>query len=432
MKNASGQYTAPTPVDVASALAYATQQPNGTHQLNFNGVGPHVYNPSTYSYLLTPTTGWSPAKGETMSQFVNYVLTLGQQAAPTFGYASLGLSLEQYGINAVTTNVPGAVAPTAAEKAAYSCGDLTPSEVAAGQTTPTCGMVNQTAAPPKPNSGTATGGRRSRAVPWRRTGREPGLTRGSRCPERPDCPIPVATRCHSPSSACCWWRWGGSDGASSSAPDRGRPDEQPDQRAPDGVGRRRSGPRGLGRAGRSLRARRTLRPRPPTPSRGGWRRPGAGHGQIAPRRRRGTGSRIRFVHRCGQRCRHRGFRRHRAEHLRRRLRGHRAEADRRRGGHGQGQWALLCLRAVCRGAGGGGDPRPEQHLLGQPHHQLDPVLPAHSADADPVERHLRIRRVEPAAQLGGCTDPVLHPGNNRRCRPDFSVGQSRSDHGELP
>ena len=46
-----------------------------------------------------------------MSQFVDYVLTLGQKSAPSFGYASLGLSLEQYGINAVQKNVPGAVRP---------------------------------------------------------------------------------------------------------------------------------------------------------------------------------------------------------------------------------------------------------------------------------------------------------------------------------
>ena len=156
VKNASGDYTAPTPVDVASALAYATQLPNGTHQLNFGGVGPHVYNPSTYSYLLTPTTGWSPSKGDTMSQFVDYVLTLGQQVAPSFGYASLGLSLEQYGINEVQKYVPGAVPTTAAEQAAYSCGDLTPSEVAAGQTTPTCGVVLATAAGGA-NAGSATG-----------------------------------------------------------------------------------------------------------------------------------------------------------------------------------------------------------------------------------------------------------------------------------
>jgi ABC-type phosphate transport system substrate-binding protein len=153
VQNATGQFTQPTPVDVASALAYATQLPDGTHRLDFAGAGPHVYNPSTYSYLLTPTTGWNPQKGAVMSGFVNYVLTLGQQGAPRIGYATLGLSLERYGIDAVTRNVPGAVAPTAAESAGYSCGDLTPSEVAAGQTTPTCGVTNATAAPPAANAG---------------------------------------------------------------------------------------------------------------------------------------------------------------------------------------------------------------------------------------------------------------------------------------
>ena len=152
VENASGKFTLPTPVDVASALAYATQQSNGTHVLNFNGLGPNVYNPSTYSYLLTPTTGWSSGKGDTMSQFVNYVLTLGQQAAPKAGYATLGLSLERYGIDQVIANVPGAVDPTAAESAAYSCGDLTPTEVQAGQTTPTCGVTNGTPPPPPPGA----------------------------------------------------------------------------------------------------------------------------------------------------------------------------------------------------------------------------------------------------------------------------------------
>ena len=152
VQNASGKFTMPTPVNVASALAYATQLQNGTHQLNFNGLGPNVYNPSTYSYLLTPTKGWSTAKGATMSQFVNYVLTLGQQAAPKFGYASLGLSLERYGIDQVIANVPGAVDPTAAESAAYACGDLTPTEVQAGQTTPTCGVTNGNPPPPPPGA----------------------------------------------------------------------------------------------------------------------------------------------------------------------------------------------------------------------------------------------------------------------------------------
>jgi ABC-type phosphate transport system substrate-binding protein len=159
VKNASNDYTQPTPVDVASALAYATQLANGTHQLNFNGAGPHVYNPSTYSYLLTPTQGWQSAKGAVLSGFVNYVLTLGQQLSPSFGYASLGLSLERFGITAVTADVPGAVPVTAAEQAAYACGDLTPTEVAAGQTTPTCGVTTVTVPPPPPGGvGTTSAG----------------------------------------------------------------------------------------------------------------------------------------------------------------------------------------------------------------------------------------------------------------------------------
>ena len=165
MQNASGKFTLPTPVDVASALAYATQQPNGTHVLDFNGLGPNVYNPSTYSYLLTPTTGWSSAKGAVMSNFVNFVLTLGQEQAPKFQYASLGLSLERYGIDKVIADVPGAVDPTTAEDSAYACGDLTPTEVQAGQTTPTCGVTNGTAPPAPPGAPTVptvSGGRVNR------------------------------------------------------------------------------------------------------------------------------------------------------------------------------------------------------------------------------------------------------------------------------
>jgi phosphate transport system substrate-binding protein len=163
VKNASGDYTLPKPVNVASALAYATQQPDGTHTLNFNGAGPNVYNPSTYSYLLTPSTGWASAKGATLSAFVNYVLTLGQQKAPSINYATLGLSLERYGVDTVKQNVPGAVDPTAAESAAYSCGDLTPADVQAGKTTPTCGVTNAGATQPisqtaSNSSGSGAGG----------------------------------------------------------------------------------------------------------------------------------------------------------------------------------------------------------------------------------------------------------------------------------
>ncbi len=157
VKNASGVYTQPGAVNVASALAYATQQPDGVHVLNFDGAGPKVYNPSTYSYLITPTTGWNASKGATLSAFVNYALTLGQEKAPKIGYASLGLSLEQYGVNTVTAGVPGAVAPTADEKSAYACGDFTPAEVQAGASSPTCGTTNPDNSTQPGGTGTATG-----------------------------------------------------------------------------------------------------------------------------------------------------------------------------------------------------------------------------------------------------------------------------------
>jgi phosphate transport system substrate-binding protein len=138
VENASGDFTAPTPLDVTSALAYATPLDSGLQNLNFNGLGPNVYNPSTFSYLLIPTSGWSSAKGETMSAFVNYALTLGQQIAPEFGYASLGQPLERFGINEVADDAPGAVPMTAAEQSFYTCGDLTPSDAAAGNTASAC------------------------------------------------------------------------------------------------------------------------------------------------------------------------------------------------------------------------------------------------------------------------------------------------------
>jgi ABC-type phosphate transport system substrate-binding protein len=167
VKNASGDYTQPDSLNVASALAYATQNANGTHNLNFDGQGKYVYNPSTYSYLLTPTKGWSASKGTVLSQFANYALTLGQQKATEIGYASLGLSLEQYGVNSIKSDVPGAVALTSAEQGAYQCGDLTPAEVQAGATQPTCGVINpnSTSTPGKAASGGGSSGTNNTSTP---------------------------------------------------------------------------------------------------------------------------------------------------------------------------------------------------------------------------------------------------------------------------
>ncbi len=146
VKNASGLYVQPTDINVASALAYAVQQPDGTHVLNFNGIGPNVYNPSTYSYAIAPTAGFDPAKGAVLGAFLNFSLTLGQQQASGIGYSSLGLSLERQGV-ARATAIPGDPALTNAEQEGYSCGDLTPTDVAHGDTIPTCGAINPNTLP---------------------------------------------------------------------------------------------------------------------------------------------------------------------------------------------------------------------------------------------------------------------------------------------
>jgi phosphate transport system substrate-binding protein len=147
VRNASGDFTLPTPVDATSALTYDTARPDGTIQFDFDGFGPNVYNPSTVSYLLTPTTGWSPAKGDTMSQFLDFALTLGQQEAQRSGYASLGATLENYGLDATQSDLPGAAPETSDELAVC---DLTVSEVQAGQTTPSCGSSPGTGTPEAP------------------------------------------------------------------------------------------------------------------------------------------------------------------------------------------------------------------------------------------------------------------------------------------
>jgi len=55
-----------------------------------------------------------------------------------FWLREFGSTLEHFGINEVASDVPGAVPITAAERAYYTCGDLTPADVAAGNTTLSC------------------------------------------------------------------------------------------------------------------------------------------------------------------------------------------------------------------------------------------------------------------------------------------------------
>ena len=108
-QNTSGKYTQPTAVDVASALAYATQETDGTHELNFNGRAQRV-QPLHLQLPVDQDHRRRPENGAALSGFVNYALTLGQEASPSNRLRHLGLSLERYGIDQVMADVPGAVA----------------------------------------------------------------------------------------------------------------------------------------------------------------------------------------------------------------------------------------------------------------------------------------------------------------------------------
>lgn len=118
VKNDTGAYVQPTTLGVATALSYASQQPDGTHLLNFTPGDKAAYNPSTYSYMLIPIgSGANVAKGATLTAFANYCLTIGQQEAPTLSYASIGRALIQFGLDRIKV-VPGYVPPTQAELSA--------------------------------------------------------------------------------------------------------------------------------------------------------------------------------------------------------------------------------------------------------------------------------------------------------------------------
>jgi len=107
VQNLAGQYTSPGATAVNTALAYATQDTNGTHHLKFDTTDPSAYNPSTYSYLLAPTTGFDASKGSSLAQFIDYAVTTGQNAAVPLGYAPLGPCLVAFSLDAAL-QVPGA------------------------------------------------------------------------------------------------------------------------------------------------------------------------------------------------------------------------------------------------------------------------------------------------------------------------------------
>ncbi|HEX3566585.1 MAG TPA: substrate-binding domain-containing protein, partial [Acidimicrobiales bacterium] len=140
VQNDVGAYVQPTPIAVSTALSFAQQQADGTHVLNFKPGSAAAYNPSTYSYMLVPTTGFDPSKGAALTQFADYSLTVGQSNATLLTYASIGRSLILFGLDRLKA-VPGYIAPTAAELAKIPAADVVPTHTVPVQTPPAAGNI---------------------------------------------------------------------------------------------------------------------------------------------------------------------------------------------------------------------------------------------------------------------------------------------------
>ncbi len=117
VQNAAGVFTQPDNLNVNVALGYASPQNDpatntvGTFAIAFNGGDPRAYFPSTYSYILAQTSGFSPAKGAALGQFLCYAISVGQEIAPELKYAQLSAPIVQIAINAIS-KIPGAPPPS--------------------------------------------------------------------------------------------------------------------------------------------------------------------------------------------------------------------------------------------------------------------------------------------------------------------------------
>ena len=111
VQNAAGVFTQPDEDNVTVALGYAIPNGDGTFSLRFDGPDPRAYFPSTYSYVLAQTTGWDAGKGATLSQFLCYAVSKGQEIGPQLRYARLSTVLVNLAISEIV-KIPGA--PSAA------------------------------------------------------------------------------------------------------------------------------------------------------------------------------------------------------------------------------------------------------------------------------------------------------------------------------
>ena len=107
VQNAAGAFVLPTAGAVSKALAFAVKVADGTYSLNYAGSDGAAYFPSTYSYVITQTTGAPADKGDVLGKFLCYAVTAGQDSAERLGYARLSAQLVSGAVSAIG-QIPGA------------------------------------------------------------------------------------------------------------------------------------------------------------------------------------------------------------------------------------------------------------------------------------------------------------------------------------
>lgn len=112
LKNASGAYTLPTSKNVSTALTKVTLNDDHTQNLDQVYVNPDpvTYPMSSYSYMISPTGNFDPAKGNSLGKFMIYFACEGQRKADLLGYSPIPPNLVQIVFDGVR-KVPGAPAP---------------------------------------------------------------------------------------------------------------------------------------------------------------------------------------------------------------------------------------------------------------------------------------------------------------------------------
>lgn len=166
VQNPAGNFVQPNANTVQIALSYATLNSLGTFDLNFTGSNPAAYFPSTYSYILAPTTTNATVDAgadATLAQFLCYAVGAGQQDAPRLRYAPLSQQVTQLSVAAIDSipypgGPPSKLVPNCGvggpEPAVNAPGVVTPVQIPPGQG----GTPGATTAPGVGTTTTAPGG----------------------------------------------------------------------------------------------------------------------------------------------------------------------------------------------------------------------------------------------------------------------------------